>query len=119
MSREFATALTWSARRSSQAWASWKSSLTPRSAHTGYRSGCSQWQATITRVRGTKINSSDPPLTAVCTAYPTPPFPPFLHPPIELASFGPSGRLHLDRRVDFSAICFSTLLHVVVAEIQI
>jgi hypothetical protein len=32
---------------------------------------------------GTKINSSDP-LTAVCTAYPTSPFLPFFHSPIEL-----------------------------------
>jgi hypothetical protein len=29
---------------------------------------------------GTKINSCDPPLTAVCTAYATPPFPLFSHP---------------------------------------
>jgi hypothetical protein len=35
----------------------------------------------------TKISSSDPPLTAVCTAYATPSFLPFFHPPIELASF--------------------------------
>ena len=69
--------------------------------------------------RGTKINSSDPPLTAICAAYPAPPFLPFFHPPIELASFRPRGRLHLDRRIDFSAICLGTLLHVVVAEIHI
>ena len=59
--------------------------------------------------RGTKINSSYPPLTAVCTAYPTEPFPPLLHPPIELASFRPHGRLHLDRRIDFPTICFGML----------
>jgi hypothetical protein len=32
------------------------------------------------------------------------------------ASVRPPGRLHLDRRIDFSAICFGTLLHVLVAE---
>ena len=69
--------------------------------------------------RGTKINGSDPSLTAVCTAYPTPPLLPFFHPPIELASFRPRGRLHIDRRIDFSAICFGTLPHIVVAEIHI
>jgi hypothetical protein len=37
--------------------------------------------------RRTKINSSDPPLTAVCTAYATPPLLPFFQRPIELASF--------------------------------
>jgi hypothetical protein len=35
---------------------------------------------------------------------------PFFHPPIELATLGPCGRLHLDRRIDFPAICFGTLL---------
>jgi hypothetical protein len=58
-------------------------------------------------------------LTAVCTAYPTPPFLPFFHPPIEQASFRPRGRLDLDRWIDFSAVCFSTLVHVIVAEIHI
>jgi len=58
-------------------------------------------------------------LTAVRTAYPTPPFPPFFHPPIELANFRPGGRLHLDWRIDFSAICIGTLLHHIVAEIHI
>jgi hypothetical protein len=71
-------------------------------------------------VRGsTKINSSDPPLTAVCNAYPTPPFLPFSSPPIKLASFRPRGHLDLDRWIDFSAVCFGTLLHLVVAEIHI
>ena len=46
-----------------------------------------------------------------------PPFLPFFHPPIELASFRPRGRLHLDRWIDFSAICFGTLLDLIVAEI--
>jgi hypothetical protein len=58
-------------------------------------------------------------LTAVCTAYATPPFLPFFHPPIELASLRPRGRLHFDRRIDLSAIGFGTLLHVVVAEVHI
>jgi hypothetical protein len=67
----------------------------------------------------TKINSPDPPLTAVCTADPTQPFLPFFHPPIELAAFRPGGRIHLDRRIDFSAICFGTLLQLRFAEIHI
>ena len=57
--------------------------------------------------RGAKINGPDPSLTAVCTAYPTPPLLPFFHPPIELASFRPHRRLHPDRRIDFSAIWFN------------
>jgi hypothetical protein len=68
---------------------------------------------------GTKINSSDPPLTAVCTAYATPPFPPFFHPPIELASFRPGGRVDLDWRIDFAAIGSGDLLQVIIAEIHI
>jgi hypothetical protein len=67
----------------------------------------------------TKINSSDPTLTAVFAPHATPPFLPVFYPPIELASFRPGGRLHLDRRIDFSAICFGTLLHLVVAEMHI
>jgi hypothetical protein len=58
-------------------------------------------------------------LTAVRTAYPTPPLLPFFHPPIELASFRPRGRLDLDRRIDFSPICFGTMRQVGVAEIHI
>jgi hypothetical protein len=38
---------------------------------------------------------------------------PVLHPPVELAGFRPRGRLHVDRRIDFSAICFRTLPHLV------
>jgi hypothetical protein len=41
--------------------------------------------------RGTKINSFDPLLPAVSTAYATPPFLPFFQRPIELASFRPLG----------------------------
>jgi hypothetical protein len=61
---------------------------------------------------GTKINSPDPALTAVRTAYQTPPFLPFLHLPIELASFRPGCSLNLDRRIDFSAVCFSVLTRI-------
>jgi hypothetical protein len=38
---------------------------------------------------------------------------------IELASVTPGGGPHPDRRIDFSAICFCTLLHLVAAEIHI
>ena len=40
----------------------------------------------LSAARGMKINSFDPPLPVVGTACPTPPFPPFSHPPIKLAS---------------------------------
>ena len=43
----------------------------------------------------------------------------FLHPPIELAGSRPRGRLHPDRRMDFSAVCVSTLLQLAIAEIHI
>jgi hypothetical protein len=58
-------------------------------------------------------------LTAVCTAYPTPPFLPFFHPPIELASMRPGGRVNLDHRVDFAAVCCGQVLHLGIAEIHI
>jgi hypothetical protein len=58
-------------------------------------------------------------LTAARTAYSTPPFLPLFHPPIKLPSSGPGGSLHLDRRIDFSAICFGDLLQVIGAEIHI
>jgi hypothetical protein len=67
----------------------------------------------------TKINSSDPPLTAVRTAYASEPLLPFFHPPMKLASFQPCGRLYVDGRVDLSAICCGMLLHLFVAEIHI
>jgi hypothetical protein len=54
----------------------------------------------------TKINSLDPLLTTVWTSYPSEPLLPFFHPPIELASRRPHGQLHLDRRIDFTAIRF-------------
>ena len=56
-----------------------------------------------------KISSSDPALPAVCTAYPSPPFLPFLHPPVKLPDSGPGARVHLDRRINFAAICFAVL----------
>ena len=61
---------------------------------------------------GAKINSSDPPLPAVGTVYATQPFLPFLHPPIELASFRPRGHFHLNRRVDLPAICLTVLARI-------
>jgi hypothetical protein len=42
----------------------------------------------LSATRPTKINSSDPPLTAVCTAY-DPTILPFFHPPNELAGGRP------------------------------
>jgi hypothetical protein len=61
-------------------------------------------------LRGTKISSSDPVLMTIRTAYVTPPFLPVLHPPVDLASFRPGSRLHLDGRVNFAAIRCATLL---------
>ena len=71
------------------------------------------------RPPGSKITSPDPPLTAVRTAYPAQPLLAFFHPPIELASFRPRGRVHLERRIDCTAICFGDLLQVIAAEIHI
>ena len=76
-------------------------------------------QATITRVRRTKINSPDPPLLTVRTAYATPPFLPFFHPPIQLAGIRPYGPLDHYRRLDCSAISGGKLLQVGVAQIHI
>jgi hypothetical protein len=67
----------------------------------------------------TKINSFDPPLSTVCTAYPTEPLLSVSHEPIELPHSGPGSRLHLDRRVAFAAICLGTPLYLGVAEIHI
>jgi hypothetical protein len=66
--------------------------------------------------RRSKINSSDPPLAAVWTAYATEPLPAFLHPPVELASFRPRGHLHLDRWIDFPAVFRVLLLRVEVRD---
>ena len=69
--------------------------------------------------RGTKISSSNPTLTTVFAPHPTQPLLALFHPPIKAASTRPRGCLHLDRRIDFSAICFGTLLHLVVAKIHV
>jgi hypothetical protein len=84
-----------------------------------YRSSFLTSYHNLRAARETKISGFDPPLTAVCTAYAAPPFPPFLHPPIELSSFRPDGRLYLDRRIDNSAIRFGDLLQLIVAEVHI
>jgi hypothetical protein len=76
-------------------------------------------QSALGATRRSKINSFDPALPTVGTAYPTPPFLPVLHPPIEPASLRPGGCLDLDLWVDRSAISLSKLLQVVVAEIHI
>jgi hypothetical protein len=52
----------------------------------------------------TKINSPDPPLPTVSTAYPTPPLPTFPHPPIELAGPCPCSHINLDEWIDLPAI---------------
>ena len=52
-------------------------------------------------------------------SYPAEPLLTLFDPPIELASLRPHGRLHLDRRIDSSAIRCGMLLHLVVAEIHI
>ena len=70
-------------------------------------------------LRGTKINGSDPPLPAVLASYPAEPLLTLFDPSIELASLRPHGRLHLDRRIDSSAIRCGMLLDLGVAEIQI
>jgi hypothetical protein len=79
----------------------------------------SRYKSRLSAARGTQINSFHPPLTAVHTAYPVPPFLPIFHPPIELASARPRGRLDLDGWIDFAAICLGTVLHLVVGEIHI
>ena len=68
---------------------------------------------------GTKINSSDPPLAAVWTAHPTQPFLPIFHPPIQLASLRPRGRVNIDWRVNFAAGLLRSGAPPVVAEIHI
>jgi hypothetical protein len=54
----------------------------------------------------------------LCTAYPAPPFLPVFHPPIELASWRPRGRLHLDRWIDFRRSAAACWCHVIAAEIH-
>jgi hypothetical protein len=58
-------------------------------------------------------------LTAVFTPYATPPLLALFDPPIEKTSWRLPGRLHLDRRIDLSAIRFGTLPHLGIAEIHI
>jgi hypothetical protein len=58
----------------------------------------------------TKISSFDPMLPAVFALHTTQPLLALFHPPIELASWGPRGRLDLDRWVDYTAVSFSKLL---------
>jgi hypothetical protein len=66
-----------------------------------------------------RVNSPDPPLTAVGTAYAPPPLLTFFDPPINLASLRPRGCLDLDGRIDLSTISLGTLLHFAVAEILV
>ena len=66
-----------------------------------------------------KIFGFDPALPAVCTAYPSEPFPPFLDPPIKLTGMLPRGRLYWKRRVDKPAIYFGDLLQISIAKIHI
>jgi hypothetical protein len=51
-------------------------------------------------------------LPAIGTAYPTEPLLTLFDPPIELAGFRPGCSLNLDRRIDFSAVCFSVLTRI-------
>jgi hypothetical protein len=50
---------------------------------------------------------------------PDPTIPAVLSPPIKVASFDHVAVSTLDRRIDFSAICFGTLLHLGGAETHI
>jgi hypothetical protein len=54
-------------------------------------------KSSLWATRRTKINGFDPALLTVSTAYATPPFLPFFHPPIKLATRRPRRRLDLDR----------------------
>jgi len=68
-----------------------------------------------------QITRLDPPLLTVGTAYPPEPlqaWPVLLDPPVQLSGERPRGYIHLDRRVDFPAICFGAPLHLVIAEIH-
>jgi hypothetical protein len=68
--------------------------------------------------RGTKINSSDPPLTTVFAPHPTPPLLPLFHPPIEPTFRRPRGHLDRYRWINFPTISCGKLLQVIVAEIH-
>jgi hypothetical protein len=65
------------------------------------------------------ISRSDPPLPTVFAPHPAQPLLALFDPPIKPASSRPRGHLHLDRWVDFSAISFGMLPHIIVAEIHI
>jgi hypothetical protein len=69
--------------------------------------------------RRTKINGSHPALLTVRTAYATQPLLTLLDPPIEPASLGPRGRVHLDWWIYLPAICFGDPLQIIVAEVHI
>jgi hypothetical protein len=68
---------------------------------------------------GSKVTTIDPALFTVCTAYPAEPPLTLFDPSVELAGFGPRGRVHLDWGIDNPAICFGDLFQVGVAQIHI
>ena len=68
-----------------------------------------------TILRKTKINRSDPPLTAIFTTYATQPLLPFLDPPIERACRRPGGYVNLDRWIYFAAMGFAVLTGIEIA----
>jgi hypothetical protein len=65
----------------------------------------------------TKINNSDPPLTAVLIAHAAPPLLAFFDPAIEMAACRPCGFLDLDRQIDFAAIRFAVLARIEIPHI--
>jgi hypothetical protein len=67
----------------------------------------------------TKINSSDPHLASIWTPYAAPPLLALFHPVVEIARCGPCGRLHSDRRADFSAIGLVALPVLVEREVEV
>jgi hypothetical protein len=76
-------------------------------------------QSALGAAPGTKINSSDPALTAVYTAYSSEPFQPWpvlFHPPIKLAGMRPCGHLDLDRRIDRTPVCFAVSARIEIHE---
>ena len=70
-------------------------------------------QSALGAGRRTKINSSNPPLTAARAACPAPPFLPVLHPPVELAGARPGGYLN------FTLICLGKLLQIIVGKLHV
>jgi len=61
---------------------------------------------------GSKVTSPDPPLPAVGTVYPPEPLLTFFDPVVELPSSRPRGRVHLDGRINCSAVCFAVLARI-------